>query len=741
MSVIVETRNRLRLQCLEDLWDESVAAGMDEPELLRYRSNLLGSDLRITNFAGGNTSSKVQMPDPLTGQDADVLWVKGSGGDLGSIRRTGFATLYLEKLLALEKLYRGAEREDEMVEYYPLCTFGPNPVVASIDTPLHGFLPFRHVDHLHPDCAIAVAAAANGIEKMEEFNHAHGRKLIWLPWQRPGFELAMMLKRAVEEQPECDGIILGGHGLFTWGDTQRECYVNTISIIDELTIFVEKHQQKKGSGIFGGQRYTPLPDRKDVAIEILPFLRGRVSAQKRLIGSYSDLPEVLEFVNSAAAEPLAYLGTSCPDHFIRTKIRPMFVPWDPASGFGELKKAIEERIAVYRTEYAEYYRKHAEPTSPAMRDANPTVVLIPGVGMFSFGKTKPESRITGELYVNAIHVMKGAAALEEGPRPAKVPQCGSEALAEAFQVYSNYVALPASEAYRIEYWLLEEAKIRRQPPEKELSRQIALVVGGGSGIGREVARLAAERGAHIVVADRDHESAGRVADEIKAVSGKESVTASPVDIRSRTSIRKALRRTVAEFGGVDILINTAALFPSSPTGVISDEQWALTLEVNVTANFLLVEEIGKVLRDQGLTASIVLTSSANAVVPKRGSEAYDVSKAALSHLIRELAISQAPNVRVNGISPATVVKGSTMFPRERVAASLRKYNIPFDDSMTDDEMRERLAAFYAERTLTHRPIDPRICAEAILFLAGPKAPCTTGHLIPVDGGLSEAFLR
>jgi rhamnose utilization protein RhaD (predicted bifunctional aldolase and dehydrogenase)/NAD(P)-dependent dehydrogenase (short-subunit alcohol dehydrogenase family) len=741
MSVIAESKSRVKLQYLEDLWDENTAAGMDEPELLRYRSNLLGSDLRITNFGGGNTSSKIRMADPLTRKDTDVLWVKGSGGDLGSIRRAGFATLYLDKLLALEGLYRGVDREDEMVEYYPLCTFGLNPVTASIDTPLHGFLPFRHVDHLHPDCAIALAAAANGLEKMEEFNRTHGHKLVWLPWQRPGFELGMMLKRAVEEEPECDGVVLGGHGLFTWGETQRDCYVNTISIIDELTVFIERHLEKTGGRIFGGQQHAPLPNRKELAIEILPFLRGRVSQQKRFIGSYSELPEVLEFVNSTDAEKLAYLGTSCPDHFIRTKIRPMYVAWDPANGIDELKKAIEARLAVYRIEYADYYRKHAEPSSPAMRDANPTVVLIPGIGMFGFGKNKPESRITGELYVNAIHVMKGAAGLEEGPRPAKVPQCGSDALLEAFQVYSNYVALPASEAYRIEYWLLEEAKIRRQPAEKELSRQIALIVGGGSGIGREVALLAAERGAHVVIADRDHESAARVADELRALSGRESAAASPVDIRSRESIREALRQTIAEFGGVDILVNTAALFPSSPTGVISDAQWALTLEVNVTANYLLVEEIGKLLRDQGLTASIVLTSSANAVVPKRGSEAYDVSKAALSHLIRELAVSQSPNVRVNGISPATVVKGSTMFPRDRVAASLKKYGIPFDEEMTDDQMRDKLAAFYAERTLTHQPIDPHICAEAILFLAGPKAPCTTGHLIPVDGGLADAFLR
>jgi rhamnose utilization protein RhaD (predicted bifunctional aldolase and dehydrogenase)/NAD(P)-dependent dehydrogenase (short-subunit alcohol dehydrogenase family) len=741
MSVVTETGDRVKFQYLEDLWDENVAAGMDAAELLRYRSNLLGSDLRITNFGGGNTSSKIEMLDPLIRKETKVLWVKGSGGDLGSIRRSGFATLYLDKLLTLENLYRGAEFEDEMVEYYPICTFGLNPVAASIDTPLHGFLPFPHVDHLHPDCAIALAAAANGREKMEEFNNIFGHKLVWLPWQRPGFELGMMLKKAVAEQPDCDGVILGGHGLFTWGETQRECYLNTLTAIDQLTAFIEKHLEEKGDRIFGGQKYPPLPNRKELALEILPFLRGRVSTAKRLIGSYSERPDVMEFINSADAEKLAYLGTSCPDHFIRTKIRPMYVAWNPASGMDALKKAIEARIRNYRDEYADYYRRHAEPASPSMRDANPTVVLIPGIGMFSFGKNKPESRITGEFYVNAIHVMKGAAALEVGLRPSRVPQCGSDALLEAFQVYSNYVALPASEAYRIEYWSLEEAKIRRQPAEKELSRQVALIVGGGSGIGREVALLAAERGAHVVVADRDHESAVRVADEVKAIVGREGSVASPVDIRNRDSIREALRQTIAEFGGVDILINTAALFPSSPSGVISDAQWALTLDVNVTANFLLVDEIGKLLLNQGLTASIVLTSSANAVVSKRGSEAYDVSKAALSHLIRELAVSQSPLVRVNGISPATVVKGSTMFPRDRVAASLKKYDIPFGEEMSDDEMRELLAAFYAKRTLTHKPIDPRTCAEAILFLAGPKAPCTTGHLIPVDGGLTDAFLR
>lgn len=741
MPSTVPADQKLNLKYLEDRWNESEAAQMDEPELLRYRSNLLGSDLRITNFGGGNTSSKIAAADPLDGKERKVLWVKGSGGDLGSIKRSGFATLYLDKLLALESLYKGVDFEDEMVDYYPLCTFGINPVASSIDTALHGYLPFPHVDHLHPDCAIALAASANGKQKMEEFNRTYGHKLIWLPWQRPGFELAMMLKRAVEKEPACDGVILGGHGLFTWGNTQRECYANTLTVIDEMTDLIEKHIASKGAGIFGGQRRQPLDSRRDVAFQVLPFVRGRVSQQKRLIGTYSDLPEVLEFINSQDAAKLAYLGTSCPDHFIRTKIRPLFVDWEAASGVDALRPQIEIALTHYRADYRSYYDSHREESSPAMRDPNPTVVLIPGVGMFSFGKNKAESRITGEFYVNAIHVMKGAAALEEGKVTGTVPQCNPAAAARDFKVEDNYVALPASEAFRIEYWKLEEAKIRRQPPEKELSRQVVLVIGGGSGIGREVALLAAERGAHVAVADRDQAGAERVAEETKSIGGKEAAVATPVDIRSRDSIRAAMRDTVAAFGGIDIIVNTAALFPSSPDGVVSDAQWALTLEVNVTANYLLVEEIAKLLRDQNLTSSIVLTSSANAVVPKKGSEAYDVSKAALSHLVRELAVSQAPLVRVNGISPATVVKGSTMFPRDRVIASLKKYEIAFDANQSDEDLRALLAKFYAKRTLTNQPIDPRICAESILFLAGPKAPCTTGHMIPVDGGLTDAFLR
>ena len=733
--------NGTGLKFLEDRWDEAVAAKLDGPELLRYRSNLLGSDLRITNFGGGNTSSKLEQVDSLDGKTKQVLWVKGSGGDLGSIKRAGFATLYMEKLLALEKVYRGVEFEDDMVEMYPLCTFGNNPVAASIDTSLHGFLPFPHVDHLHPDWGIALAASANGKIKMEEFNKEFGHKLAWLPWQRPGFELGMMLKKIVAETPGCDGVVLGGHGLFTWGNTQRESYLNTITIIDQVGQFIERHAATPGHVAFGGAKVKSREDRQQIALHIFPYLRGVVSRRQRWIGSYSDLPQVLNFVNSDHAKPLAHLGTSCPDHFIRTKIRPMFIQWDPTTDSSELKGLIENSLETYRAEYAEYYKTHALPDSPALRDASPTVVLIPGVGMFSFGKNKTESRITGEFYINAIGVMQGAGALGAGVHCTDVPQAGPAAATHEFKTHANYVALPPSEAFRIEYWKLEEAKIRRQPAEKELSRRIALIVGGGSGIGREVALLAAERGAHVVVADRDVKGAEAVAEETKAIAGKEAASWTSIDIRDRKAIRAALAATIQQFGGVDILINTAAMFPSSPDGIISDAMWGVTLEINVTANHLLTDEAAKIFAEQGIDASVVLTSSANAVVAKRGSEAYDVSKAALSHLVRELAVSLSPKVRVNGISPATVVKGSTMFPRDRVMASLKKYNLPFEETMTDDELRNELALFYAKRTLTHQPIDPKDCAQAIMFLAGPNARCTTGHLIPVDGGLVEAYLR
>ncbi len=729
---------------LTDLWDGSRAAALasDPLGLLRYRSNTLGADLRITNFGGGNTSSKFELPDPLSGEPTRVLAVKGSGGDLGSIGTEGFAVLYLDKLESLIPRYRGEAHEDEMVAKYPLCAFGENRVAASIDTPLHAFLPFPHVDHLHPDWAIAIAASANGRAKLDEFNERYGRRLAWVPWQRPGFELALMLRQAVDDTPGCDGIVLGGHGLFTWGDTQRSCYLSSIRTIDQMGQFIAAHVEAKPRPVFGGVKVGGTSS-SDVAAGILPHLRGTVSSNRRTIAHWDGSTDAIEFAGSAWAEDLCRLGTSCPDHFLRTRICPMYVPWDPASeDVNVLRSRIHERAARYRIDYAAYYEAHALPDSPALRDTNPSVVVIPTLGIFGFARDKREARITTEFFVNAIHVMRGATALEGDEPPAgALPQARREQQAADFTSLHNYVALPRSEAFRIEYWALEEAKLQRMPPEKALSRRIAVVVGAGSGIGREVVlRLAAE-GAHVVVADRAEQAAADVAGEAAALSSKEAVLAVPIDVTRRASISDAVRATVLQFGGIDILVNTAAVFPTPAPGTPVEETWARTLDLNVTSNVVLVEEAKTVFEAQALPASVVLTGSANAVVPKRGSEAYDVSKAAINHLIRELAVSLAPLVRVNGIAPATVVAGSAMFPRDRVIASLDKYGIQWDEAESTEGLRAKLADFYAGRTLTGLPILPADCANAIYWLAGDQSARTTGHILPVDGGLPEAFLR
>lgn len=743
---VESSKSKSARSALQNLWDDRQAAALEANplELLRYRSNLLGADLRITNFGGGNTSSKFDLPDPLSGQARRVMAVKGSGGDLRSIGTSGFAVLYMDKLNDLIARYRGEAHEDEMVGFYPLCAFGENRVAASIDTPLHAFLPFPHVDHLHPDWAIALAASANGKQKLDEFNKAYGRKIVWVPWQRPGFELALMLQRAVEENPGCDGIILGGHGLFTWGETQKDCYISSITTIDQMGDFVQKHVDRGGRPLFGGATVAAAADREALAVSILPALRGAVSSNRRVIGHFEGGEDAIAFANSAWAESLCQLGTSCPDHFLRTRISPLYVTWDAAKeGVAELKARVKERLVKYREDYAAYYKAHALPDSPKLRDSNPSVVIVPGLGLFGFGKDKREARITSEFFVNAIHVMAGANALgggEKGPKGAP-PQARRADQAGDFTSFENYVALPRSEAFRIEYWALEEAKLQRMPPEKEFSRKIVVVVGGASGIGRDVALQIAKRGGHVVVADMNGASAEAVASEAAAVSSKELVMSVAVDLTSRESIAAAFKATIARFGGLDIVVNTAAIYPTPAPGTPPEDVWAKAMHVNVTSNYVLAEEAGKLLKEQGLPASIVLTSSANAVVPKFGSEPYDVSKAAINHLIRELAMGLGPLVRVNGIAPATVVAGSAMFPRDRVMVSLKKYEIPFDESESVESLRSKLAEFYARRTITRRPILPEDCANAICFLAGDQSAKTTGHVIPVDGGLPEAFLR
>ncbi|MEO6829021.1 MAG: bifunctional rhamnulose-1-phosphate aldolase/short-chain dehydrogenase, partial [Acidobacteriaceae bacterium] len=594
----------MSLRYLENRWDENVAAKLSEPELLRYRSNLLGSDLRITNYGGGNTSAKLTQPDPLDGSAAEVLWVKGSGGDLGTITTAGFATLYLVKLHKLVERYRGVAHEDEMVGMYPLCGFGQNSVAASIDTPLHAFLPARHVDHLHPDWGIALAAAGNGARRMQEFNRRFGHRLVWIPWQRPGFELGMMLRNAAAAHPECDGIVLGGHGLFSWGERSESCYVNTIELIDQLGQFVQEHTEKVGDRMFGGAQHATREDRETIAADLLPFLRGRLSTGRRVIGNYAALPEVMRFVNSKEAAKFAWLGTSCPDHFLRTKVRPFYVQWDSKGDVSQLRTVVDEGLEQYRRDHVEYYRAHATPDSPAMRDANPAVVLVPGVGMFSFGKSRTDARISSEFYVNAMHVMEGASGLADGEPIETYPQAGPAAPSSAFQCHSNYVALPTREAFRIEYWALEEAKLRRQPAEKPLSRRIALIVGGGSGIGREAALLAAADGAVVAVADRNLPAAEETVEELRHRYGRDAAFAVEIDITDKTSIQMALREVVLMTGGIDLLINTAALFPVSADNTTSPAQWGKTLEVNVTANYFLAEEAARIFREQNLDASI-----------------------------------------------------------------------------------------------------------------------------------------
>ena len=732
---------------LKDLWDERVAATLTSPlELLRYRSNLLGEDLRITNFGGGNTSSKFELPDPLTGAPSRVMAVKGSGGDLRSIGSGGFAVLYLDKLEALIARYRGEAHEDEMVGFYPLCAFGESRVAASIDTALHAFLPFPHVDHLHPDWAIALAASANGATKLEEFNRKYGRHIAWVPWQRPGFELALMLKRAVEATPGCDGIILGGHGLFTWGMTQRECYVSSITTIDQMGQFIEAHARRANRPAFGGAVVTAaVSDRDAVVAEIFPALRGAVSSNRRVIGHFDGSADALAFANSQWAEDLCGLGTSCPDHFLRTRISPMFIPWDPAKDEpAAIVARIGGRIGKYREDYASYYKAFAEPASPALRDSNPSVVVIPGLGLFGFGKDKREARITSEFFVNAIHVMSGANALDEAEgegNAGPVPQVRRQEQAKEFKVFRNYVALPRLEAFRIEYWALEEAKLQRMPPEKEFSRKVVVVVGAGSGIGREVALQIARRGGHVVTADANGAAAADAAKEAAGLSSQEMVQPAALDLTSRDTIAAAVKAAVLQFGGFDCVINTAAIFPTPAPGTPPEDTWGKAMSINVTSNFVLAQEAAKVLQAQKLPASIVLTSSANAIVPKSGSEAYDVSKAAINHLVRELAVGLGPLVRVNAVAPATVVAGSAMFPRDRVIVSLQKYSIAFEDTESTEALRDKLAEFYARRTITRRPILPIDNANAICFLAGEQSAKTTGHVIPVDGGLPEAFLR
>ncbi len=732
---MADTAGKETFEHVDYLWEDAVADSLDPVERLVYRSNLLGRDQRITNTGGGNTSAKLTMEDPLTGGEAEVLWVKGSGGDLRTSRRENFASLYMDKLRALKDIYNRAEEkgvktpiEDEMVGMYPHTVFDLNPRASSIDTPLHAFIPAKHVDHTHPNAAIAVAASEGSEELTQKI---YGDAVGWVPWQRPGFDLGLVMEREALDKPGLKGLIMGQHGLINWADGDKACYELSLALIEKAARYVEAHD--RGDETFGGQKYESLSEeeRKRVLTQVLPKLRGMVSQQNRFIGTVESSEAVLEFINAHDAPRLSELGTSCPDHFLRTKIKPLYVPWNPQrEDMDALVRGLEDGLTRYREDYKAYYETHKHPDSPPMRDPNPTVILIPGLGLIAWGKNKSESRVTAEFYNAAVAVMRGAEAV------------------------GAYTALPPQEAFDIEYWALEEAKLKRMPPEKEFARRVVVVVGAGSGIGKATAHRLAEEGAHVVCADLDEGAATATAAELTerfgvgvgvagtGVSGCGPALGLPVDVTKRESVRALFETTLLAYGGVDNVIVTAGIFVSPDAeGRIPDGKWGLTFGVNVTGGYLVADEARRIWEAQGLRGSLVLTTSVNAAVSKRGSLAYDASKAAANHLVRELAIELAPLIRVNGLAPATVVEGSSMFPRERVKSSLAKYDIPFDENDDTETLRDALAAFYAQRTLTKSPITLADQAEAAFLLSSSKLGKTTGQILSVDGGLREAFLR
>jgi rhamnulose-1-phosphate aldolase/alcohol dehydrogenase len=724
---------------VSNLWNDAEVAKLNGVERLVYRSNKFGSDQRITNTGGGNTSSKIMEKDPLTGESVEVLWVKGSGGDLRTSMKENFSSLYQSRLLALQKSYakrrdKGlkSQAEDEMVGMYSHTTFNLNPRASSIDTPLHSFIPAKFVDHMHPNAIIAIAASKN-CEKLTK--EIFGGEMAYMKWMRPGFELGLAMQEIVKRNPKVTGIMMGQHGFISWANNDQECYLRTLDFIEKASQFIEAKYMAKGGDAkaFGSQKYQSLaPEKRNEAFSaILPWLRGQVSQQRRFIATVQDDEKILRFVNSNDAPRLAELGTSCPDHFLRTKIKPLYVAWNPqAEDVAALKKKLADGLVQYRKDYAAYYNKCSHANSPAMRDPNPTVVLIPGLGMIAWGKDKSESRVTAEFYNCAVEVMRGAQAIDK------------------------YIALPQQEAFDIEYWLLEEAKLKRMPAEKELARQVIVVIGAGSGIGKETAHRLVKEGAHVVCVDLNEAAAQATAREITdkyglgiGIAGTGISNCGPAiglaaNITDRASIRKMLDQVALAYGGFDSICVTAGIFvPSDTTGHIPDDKWALTFNINVTGSYLVGDEAFKTWKEQGLKGQLVLTTSANAAVAKKGSVAYDVSKAAGNHLVRELAIELAPLVRVNGVAPATVVQGSAMFPRDRVIGSLAKYNLPYKHDEATESLVKKLAQFYADRTLTKAPITTADQAEAYFLLVSQRLSKTTGQIITVDGGLHEAFLR
>lgn len=688
------------------LWDENKAAsfGDDQVALFLYRSNILGADLRITNYGGGNTSCKTIEKDPLTNEEVEVMWVKGSGGDIGTLTRKGIAGLYTERLRNLKNVYEGLADEDRMVGLFDHCIFDLESKTPSIDTPLHGLLPFKHIDHLHPDALIAVAAAKDSEAITKEI---WGDTMGWVPWQRPGFDLGLQLEKCLNENPGIRGIVLGSHGLFTWGDTSYESYMNSLEVIEMASEFIAKKIAENGQ-VFGGQKVESLPaeERKNKAAQIMPLLRGLASSENRMVGHFNDSDVVLEFINSNDLQRLAPMGTSCPDHFLRTKIQPLVLTLDKDEDLSDSKAVLNKLNPLfekYRQEYKEYYETCKHSNSPAMRDPNPVIIIYPGVGMFSFSKDKQTTRVASEFYVNAINVMRGAEAISE------------------------YTSLPRQEAFDIEYWLLEEAKLQRMPKEKPLSRKIAIVTGAGGGIGQAIADKMVQEGAVVVFTDLNREAA----ESVTAKYSKDQAIAVQCDVTSEEGIAEAFKQTILAFGGVDILVHSAGLAISKSLEDTTLKDWDLLENVLVKGQFLIAKSGTEIMKKQNLGGDIVNIASKNGLVAGPNNVAYGTAKAAQQHMTRLLAAELAADkIRVNVVNPDGVIVGSKIWEGSWAEGRAKANGITV----------EELPAFYAKRNLLNEIILPEDIANGV-FACVAILDKSTGNIINVDGGMANAFPR
>ena len=681
---------------IPNLWDKAKADPMNEADRLVYRSNLLGSDKRVTNYGGGNTSSKIWEKDPLTGEKVEVLWVKGSGGDNATIKRDGFATLYMEKLRALKKLYRGVEHEDEMVDFLPHTTFNLNPRAASIDTPLHAFVPKPYVDHMHPDAIIAIAAAKDVKALTKKI---FGDDIGTLPWKKPGFELGLWLEKFCLENPKAKGVILESHGLFTWGDTPEECYETTLWAINKAAAWLA--EQQKGKDAFGGAVTKSLSAdaRRAKAAALMPVIRGLISGQFHMVGHFDDSDTVLEFVNSKELKPLAALGTSCPDHFLRTKIAPLVI---------EDEAKLPEAVEAYRKSYADYYNRCKHPNSPTMRDANPVVFLLPQVGMFTFAKDKATARISGEFYVNAINVMRGASSV------------------------STYVGLSQQEAFNIEYWLLEEAKLQRMPKPKSLAGRVALVTGGAGGIGKATAVRLLREGACVVLADFDKSALDNAQGELSGAFGKDFVSSTLIDVTKEEQVVAGFDAASVAFGGLDIMVSNAGIASSAPVAETTLALWNKNMDILSTGYFLVSREAFRLFRAQKIGGNVVFVASKNGLAASPNASAYCTAKAAEIHLARCLALEGAEaQIRVNVVNPDAVLRGSKIWTGEWKEQRAAAYKMSTDD----------LEEHYRSRSMLKRSVFPEDIAEAIYFFASDMSAKSTGNIVNVDAGNAQSFTR